>query len=347
MLEVIVAWGDGAQRSVTAAAFLRRAEGFTIGEAEGCDAKLAPGRGSSGHRVVVRRRGGRLDLCVGAFVVRTRFVAEPAVPVRLVLRTRIDATWVAAQAASLLLHAATLSLLLWRSLAPLPASEDNDAAAVRARLLKAIDESPSLFEPLRPLDADRHASSVAAPETTPRAPSRAQEAATPAPGTPQAPEKVPPTLADPGKVPIGHDAPDMLEQIQRQIASWGPAPLPNHGRASVVASWTPNDFLRGRLSARLIAGVVRFHNARFRECYAASPSSYGQTGEVRVAFVVSPQGQVVGAHDAGGSFPNDAVRACVVAAMAKIPFPAPPSGTPQSVTYAVALPANEAPAGSP
>lgn len=147
-------------------------------------------------------------------------------------------------------------------------------------------------------------------------------------------------------MPIGRDAPDLLEQIQRQIASWGPRQIVRNGIRPASSDWKGNDLLRGRLPPKLIAGVVRWNLERFRACdRAAAPTTHGIVGDVRVAFVIAPDGAVVDAREVGGTFPDAAVRRCVVAAFARLTFPRPPSGKPQPVTYAIVLPANEVPRG--
>jgi len=157
------------------------------------------------------------------------------------------------------------------------------------------------------------------------------------------PEESPKPTGGIGYVPIGRDAPDLLEQIQRQIASW-PRQIVRNGRRPASWDWKANEFLDGRLPPKLIAGVVRWNLERFRVCArAAVATTHGIVGDVRVAFVIAPDGVVVDARDVGGTFPDEAVRRCVVAAFARLSFPRPPSGKPQPVTYAIELPANEVP----
>jgi hypothetical protein len=160
------------------------------------------------------------------------------------------------------------------------------------------------------------------------------------------PEESPKPTGGIGYVPIGRDAPDLLEQIQRQIASWGPQKIVRDGIRPASWDWKGNDFLKGQLPPKLIAGVVRWNLERFRACdRTAIATTHGIVGDVRVAFVIAPDGAVVDARDAGGTFPDAAVRRCVIAALARLTFPRPPSGKPQPVTYAIELPANEAPGG--
>jgi hypothetical protein len=160
------------------------------------------------------------------------------------------------------------------------------------------------------------------------------------------PEESPKPTGGIGYVPIGRDAPDLLEQIQRQIASWGPQQIVRNGIRPASGDWRGNDFLKGQLPPKLIAGVVRWNLERFRVCdRAAVATTHGIVGDVRVAFVITPDGAVVDARDAGGTFPDAAVRRCVVAAFARLTFPRPPNGKSQPVTYAIELPANEVPGG--
>jgi hypothetical protein len=168
----------------------------------------------------------------------------------------------------------------------------------------------------------------------------------PLPAASHGPDESPQPRGGIGYVPIGRDAPDLLEQIQRQIESWGPQQIIRNGIRPASSDWKGNDFLKGRLPPTLIAGVVRWNLEPFRACArTAVGTTHGIVGNVRVAFVIAPDGAVVDARDAGGTFPDAVVRRCVVAAFARLTFPRPPSGRPQPVTYAMELPANEVPGG--
>lgn len=63
---------------------------------------------------------------------------------------------------------------------------------------------------------------------------------------------------------------------------------------------------------------------RFRVCHGAGlPQSATISGQVIVTFVIEPDGHVSGPSDAGGTFPDGAVRRCIIRAVAQLSFPRP------------------------
>jgi hypothetical protein len=145
----------------------------------------------------------------------------------------------------------------------------------------------------------------------------------------------------PGWGPIGFDAPNLLEMIQRQVASWDPKAVTGKYFISHHAGGTssgPSQLPWDRVPQSVIASVVGANMGRFHVCHSVGlPSSVDVGGEVRVSFVITPEGTVSEAHDLGGTFPDEAVRQCVVRAFLNLSFTAPPKGTPQTATYSVAL----------
>jgi hypothetical protein len=149
-----------------------------------------------------------------------------------------------------------------------------------------------------------------------------------------------PVLSDLALAPVG------IAQHARELVVDDDGVHPRRGRRrscrrSVTpprAGGRPDDFLAGRLPRSLIERVVNASYNRIRMCHGAGlPSSRDLSGEVIVAFVISPRGAVVEAHDAGGQFDDQAVRRCVVAAFSKLSFPPPRNGEAQQVSYPVAL----------
>jgi TonB family protein len=98
-----------------------------------------------------------------------------------------------------------------------------------------------------------------------------------------------------------------------------------------------------RVPAAVIASVLQASTGRFHVCHGAGlPLSATISGQVLVAFVIEPDGHVSGARDAGGTFPDDAVRRCIVRAVTQLSFPKPPDGSAQQVTIPVVLQAEDA-----
>jgi hypothetical protein len=140
-----------------------------------------------------------------------------------------------------------------------------------------------------------------------------------------------------GYAPIGLDAPDLLEQIQAQIASWdGYYVAPVH--TSATNKWAPDEFLSGRVPRSSIERAVSAQMHVILLCHGAGgPSSLRLGGDVRVVFVIDGHGHVSEAHEAGGTFADAAVRRCIADAFRGLTFPWPSNGAPQTVTYVVPL----------
>jgi TonB family protein len=93
-----------------------------------------------------------------------------------------------------------------------------------------------------------------------------------------------------------------------------------------------------QVPAAVITSVIEANTNRFRVCHGAGlPRSPTISGQVLVAFAIEPDGHVSGARDAGGAFPDDAVRRCIVRAVTQLSFPKPPDGFAQQVTIPVML----------
>jgi hypothetical protein len=144
-----------------------------------------------------------------------------------------------------------------------------------------------------------------------------------------------------GWVPIGVDSPDLLEQIHRQIASWDPHLVPDTrspSRAFAAGEDRPDQLV----SSSDVDSVVRAHMRRFRICHGVGqPGSVQVGGEVRVRIVILPHGSVIEVRDAGGDFPDAAVRRCVLRAFQQLSFPRPQTGPAQTLTYTLALVAGD------
>ncbi len=142
-----------------------------------------------------------------------------------------------------------------------------------------------------------------------------------------------------GRVPMGEDAPDMLEGIHRQIASWDPHLVKDtRPRASAAGEDLPDP----AAAVAAIDGVVQTQMHRFRTCHGAgSFDSIAVGGDVRVRLLITPHGSVLDVRPAGGAFPDEAVRRCVLRAFTRLKFPPPPGGAAETVTYTVSLVAGD------
>jgi hypothetical protein len=253
--------------------------------------------------------------------------------------------------ASVLAHAAVVATLPGRGAAPVVSGEPP------AEWVEAPE--PVSMEPVAPAEAEE-GSEVPAP---PAAQTR-QPAALPPSDAPPALVDLPPPDATPGvhgaaqplvgkaradwwaaarRVPIGPlDSRDGYDALRAQIAGWNPklvtgTYVPGGSRVA-----HPDEMPSRRVPAAVIASVIQASTDRFRVCHGAGfPNSTTISGQVLVAFVIEPDGHVSGARDTGGAFPDDAVRRCIVRAVAQLSFPKPP-GFAQPVTIPVMLQAEEA-----
>jgi hypothetical protein len=229
---------------------------------------------------------------------------------------------------SFLGHAAAVTLLVW--------------PAARAQPTHVVPEEPAD----ETVDVDLGDGSEAEPARSIPAPDPEKERA-PAHAASErlAPSRSEPAEREPahgiGWVPLGVDSPDLLDQIHRQIASWDPHLVPDTrppSRAFAAGEDRPDQLL----TSSDIDGVVRNHMRRFRICHGVGrPGSVHVGGEVRVRITVAPHGSVIEVRDAGGEFPDDAVRRCVVRAFHQLSFPRPQAGAAQTLTYTLALAAGD------
>lgn len=228
--------------------------------------------------------------------------------------------------ASVAAHAFVAALILYRG-APRPEPRDEGEVEIDR---EAPAAPPPIFadavDPVTSLPAQSPASD---PES--RSAGRALS-----PGPPQQP--LPPEHEGIGHAPIGYDAPDLLEQIQRQTASWSRYLVPPV-RSGAPSTWAPHDeFLEGHVPRSYIERAVTAQMHPILLCHGAGgPNTLSLDGDVRVAFTIDAHGKVIEAHDAGGSFADAAVRRCVIDAFLKLTFPWPPNGKPQTVTHTVFL----------
>lgn len=146
------------------------------------------------------------------------------------------------------------------------------------------------------------------------------------------------------KVPVGPlDSRDRYAAIRAQIAGWNPKLVTGTYVPGGPGVTHPAEMPSRRVPAAVIASVIQTNMDRFHVCHGAGlPKSATISGEVLVAFAIEPDGHVSGPRDAGGAFPDDAVRRCVVSAVAQLSFPKPPDGSAQQVTIRVTLHAEEA-----
>lgn len=89
----------------------------------------------------------------------------------------------------------------------------------------------------------------------------------------------------------------------------------------------------GHLAAEIIQRIVRQNSGRFRFCYEQGlRGNPALTGRVTVKFMISRDGSVGVATDAGSDIPDASVTSCVVRSFTAMSFPAPDSGI-VSVVY--------------
>ena len=91
--------------------------------------------------------------------------------------------------------------------------------------------------------------------------------------------------------------------------------------------------MNGRLPPEVIQRIVRQNFGRFRLCYENGlRTDPTLTGRVSVKFMISRDGSVGVAADAGSDIPDSSVTSCVVRSFTAMSFPAPDSGI-VTVTY--------------
>jgi hypothetical protein len=256
-------------------------------------------------------------------------------------------------AASVVAHAAVVTALPGRGAAPVVSAEPP------AEWLEAPE--PVNMEPVAPAEApSEEGSEVPAP---PAAQTREPAAHPPIDGPP-ALVNLPPPDAIPGvhgaaqplvgkaraawwaaarHVPVGPlDSRDCYAAISAQIAGWKPRLVTGTYIPGGRGIAHPDEMPSRRVPAAVITSVIQANTSRFRVCHGAGlPQSATISGQVLVTFLIEPDGHVSGPRDAGGTFPDDAVRRCIVRAVAQLSFPKPPSGSAQQVTIPVILQAEE------
>ena len=255
-------------------------------------------------------------------------------------------------AASVIAHAAVVATLPGRGAAPVvfaePPTEWVDAP------------EPVNMEPVAPAEAEEGSEVPAPPAALPREP-----AAHPPSDAPPALVNLPPPDAIPGvhgaaqplvgkaraawwaaarKVPVGPlDSRDGYDAIRAQIAGWNPKLVTGTYIPGGSGIAHPDEMPSRQIPAAVITSVIQANTSRFRVCQGAGlPQSATISGQVLVAFAIEPDGHVSGARDAGGAFPDDAVRRCIVRAVTQLSFPKPPYGFAQQVTIPVMLQTEEA-----
>ena len=261
-------------------------------------------------------------------------------------------------AASAIAHAAVVVTLPGRDPAPVGSTEPPDewgrGAGAREHASRWRRPRPKRARRSRPRRPRRRARPRCIPRRathlprTSTCPLRMRSRAYTAPRSRWLARREPPGGRQPETSPSApSDSRDGHDAIRAQIAGWNPAPDhlartspgPGHrppGRDCRSGASRRPPSSRGVLEAS--AGPTSV-SATAR---GLSPQSATISGEVRVAFVIEPDGHVSGARDAGGTFSDGAVRRCIVRAVAQLSFPKPPDGTAQQVTIPVMLRSEEA-----
>ncbi|MFO0677152.1 MAG: AgmX/PglI C-terminal domain-containing protein [Polyangiaceae bacterium] len=112
------------------------------------------------------------------------------------------------------------------------------------------------------------------------------------------------------------------------------ASMPGHTVKSPSMHFDPNVSVTGRLPAEVIQRIVRLSQGRYIACYQSGlRSNPSLEGRVAVRFLISKDGDVAVARDAGSDLPDANVRACIVRAFESLSFPNPEGGGSVSVTY--------------
>jgi len=295
---------------------------------------------------VVEGRPGALtrDMRQGGARLRCRTGLSPGLAPRALFQ------FAAAFAASVVAHAAVVAALPGRGAAPVVYREP-PAEWVEAP--EYVD-----LEPAAPAEAEEGAEVPA--------PLMREPAAHPPSDAPPALVDLPPPDAIPGahagtpvplvgkarvdwwaaarKVPVGPlDSRDGYDALRAQIAGWNPKLVTGTYVPGDARIAHPDDMPSRRVPAAVITSVIQANANRFRVCHGAGlPNSTTISGQVLVTLVIEPDGSVSEPRDTGGTFPDDAVRRCIVHAVAHLSFPRPPNGLEQQVTIPVLLRAEEA-----
>jgi len=255
-------------------------------------------------------------------------------------------------AASVIAHAAVVAALPGRGAAPVVVAAQPPAEWVEA-------PEPVNMEPVAPAEAEE-GSEVPAP---PAAQTREPAGHSPS-DAPPALVNLPPPDAIPGAHPgaslsaeeraawwaaakktcVGLvDSRDCYAAIESQIAAWNEKLVTGTYIPGGTHITHPDEMPSRRVPAAVITSVIQANTSRFRVCHGAGlPQSATISGQVVVTFVIEPDGHVSGPRDVGGAFPDDAVRRCIVRAVAQLSFPRPPTGSAQQVTLPIMLRAEEA-----
>ncbi|MGF1464622.1 MAG: TonB family protein [Sandaracinaceae bacterium] len=102
--------------------------------------------------------------------------------------------------------------------------------------------------------------------------------------------------------------------------------------------------VRGGLSPEIIRRVIRRHLNEVRFCYERQlPSRPDLEGRVVVRFAIGAEGKVTSAAVGSSTLGSPPVEACVVSAVRRWAFPAPPVGGTVAVSYPFVLQAGEGP----
>lgn len=254
-------------------------------------------------------------------------------------------------AASLVAHAAVVGAFTSRRAAPVA------SAHPPVEWLEAPE--PVSMEPVAPAEGEEGSEAPASAGVETR-----ESAAQPPSDAPPGVVDMPPPDAVPGahagaplsgaeraawwaaakKVPVGPlDSRDGYDDIRAQIAGWNPKLVTGTYIPGGRGIAHPDEMPSRRVPAAVVASVMQANMNRFHVCHGAGlPQSATISGEVIVTFVIEPDGHVSGPRDTGGTFPDDAVRRCIVSAVAQLSFPDPPTGSAQQVTIRVTLQADEA-----
>lgn len=255
-------------------------------------------------------------------------------------------------AASVVAHAAVVAALRGRGAAPVASAEQpaewvdapepvNMEPVVRAE----GEEGEGSEVPARPAAQTREPAAQSASDAPPALVNLPPPDAIPGAhaGAPLSAEERAAWWAAAKKTCVGLvDKRDCYAAIRAQVAGWNPKLVTGtYVPGSRIAH--PAEMPSRRVPAAVIASVIQANMDRFHVCHGAGlPKSATISGEVLVTFVIEPDGHVSGPSDTGGTFPDDAVRRCIVGTVGQLSFPKPPDGAAQQVTIRITLQAQEA-----
>ena len=108
--------------------------------------------------------------------------------------------------------------------------------------------------------------------------------------------------------------------------------IPPEGEAVLISTGDPD--ASGGLTARGISSTIRQNLNQIRHCYERYlQRAPGQSGQVKVKFVINPSGYVASTSIRESSFSDLSLHSCITGRIKKFKFPRPRGGLNVEVTY--------------